>query len=123
MKLRTATLASFAVFLVMAITVLSRPLRLPAAPAETGRWAVGTPIVTYWAGPPMSDAVARQMKEGSFNVVWCGEKDLDLLQKHGLRGMVQDALLAPATIDSPEQRLKLDALIERVRTHPAFYSY
>src|SRR4051812_35110821 len=71
----------------------------------------------------MSEAVARQMKEGGFNVVWCGEKDLDLLEKHGLRGMLQDALLAPASVDSPEQRAKLDALIERVKKHPTFYSY
>src|SRR6476659_5541810 len=93
-----------------------------AAPSPQAHWTVGAPIVTYWAGPAMSEAVVRQMKEGGFNVVWCGEKDLDLLQKHGLRGMLQDALLAPATVDSPEQRAKLDALIERVRKHPALYS-
>ena len=24
-------------------------------------WKIGTPIVAYWAGPPMTDATARQM--------------------------------------------------------------
>src|SRR5688500_13039117 len=82
--------------------------------AAPNRWAVGTPIVTYYAGPAMSEAVAKQMAEGGFNVVWCGEKDLDLLQRHGLRGMLRDDLLAPATLDAPERRRELDALIERV---------
>jgi len=85
-------------------------------------WKVGTPIVTYFAGPNMSEKVAKQMADGGFNVVWCGEKDLDLLQKHGLRGMVHDAMLAPATMDSPEKVKQLDALIDRIKNHPAMYS-
>jgi len=86
-------------------------------------WKVGTPIVTYYAGPAMSDKLATQMAEGGFNVVWCSEKDLDLLQKHNLRGMLHDALVAPGSLDSPEKTKQLDALIDRVKTHPAFYSY
>jgi len=86
-------------------------------------WKVGTPIVTYYAGPTMSEAVARQMKEGNFNVVWCSESQLDLLKRHGLRGMVHDGLLNPAVLDKPDQTQKLDDLIDRVKRHPAFYSY
>src|SRR5256885_9661438 len=86
-------------------------------------WTVGTPIVTYYAGPTMSEAVARQMKEGNFNVVWCSEAQLDLLKRHGLRGMVHDGLLNPAVLDKPDQKQKLDDLIDRVKRHPAFYSY
>jgi hypothetical protein len=92
-----------------------------AGPAKP--WSVGEPIVTYWAGPPMSEAACEQMVDGGFNVVWCNEKDLDLLAKHKLRGMVHDPLLAPATLDDAEQRAKLDALIDRVKAHPAMYSY
>ena len=86
-------------------------------------WKLGTPIVTYWAGPPMTDAVARQMAEGGWNVVWCAEKDLDLVQRHGLRAQLTDGLLSPATLESPAEREKLDALIARVRHHPAMYCY
>lgn len=91
----------------------------PAAAA----WTVGTPIVTYYAGPAMSEAVAAQMAAGGFNVVWCGEKDLDLLQKHGLRAMLRDELLRPESLDAPERRKALDDLVGRVRAHPALYSY
>jgi carbohydrate esterase-like sialic acid-specific acetylesterase len=86
-------------------------------------WSIGTPIVTYWAGPTLTDAVAKQMAEGGWNLVWCGEKQLDIAQRHGLRAQLQDALLAPATLDDAGQRAKLDELIARVRNHPALYSY
>ena len=39
-------------------------------------WSVGEPIVTYWAGPELTDAAAQQMSEGGWNVVWCGERTL-----------------------------------------------
>jgi hypothetical protein len=63
------------------------------------------------------------MAEGGWNLVWCGEKGLDVAQRHGLRVQLQDGLLAPGTLDNPGQRAKLDAFISRVRKHPAFYSY
>jgi hypothetical protein len=94
-----------------------------AAEPAAKPWTVGTPIVTYWAGPAMTDAVAKQMAEGGFNLVWCGEKDLDLVHRHGLRAQLTDGLLSPATLDNPAQREKLDALIARVAKHPAMYCY
>ena len=94
-----------------------------AEPASKGPWHIGTPIVTYWAGPAMTDQVARQMAEGGFNLVWCTEKELDVAQRHGLRAQLRDALLSPASLDDPVRREKLDALIARVRNHPALYSY
>ncbi len=91
--------------------------------APASLWKVGQPIVTYWAGPPMTDAVASQMADGGWNLVWCGEKDLDLVRRHGLRAQLQDPLLAPASLENPVQLEKLDALIARVRQHPALYAY
>jgi hypothetical protein len=92
-------------------------------PRDCKAWSVGTPIVTYWAGPPLTDAVAQQMAEGGFNVVWCSEQQLDTAQRHGLRAQLNDGLLSPATLDDPVALEKLDALIARVRSHPALYSY
>jgi hypothetical protein len=90
------------------------------APAH---WTLGTPIATYWAGPPMTEATARQMSEGGWNLVWCGEKELDTAQRFGLRAMLQDGLLSPASLDTPAKQQDLDALIDRVRAHPALYAY
>lgn len=92
----------------------------PSAPKT---WKIGPPIVTYWAGPPMTDATAVQMKEGGFNLVWCAEKELDTARRHGLRAMLQDGIIDPASLDDPVKRAKLDALIDRVKGHPALYAY
>ncbi len=95
-----------------------------AASAAAASWQVGTPIATYWAGPALTDAVAQQMVEGGFNLVWCGsEKELDVAQRHGLRGQLTDGLLTPASLDDPQRRAQLDALIARVSKHPALYAY
>jgi hypothetical protein len=107
--------------LIVAFIVTVAPLSVAAG--RDVSWKINTPIVTYWAGPPLTDSVARQMAEGGWNLVWCGEKELDVAQRHGLRSQLQDGLLAPGTLDNPEQRAKLDALITRVRNHPALYSY
>ena len=95
-----------------------------AKPAAIVSWQIGTPIATYWAGPSLTDAVAEQMVEGGFNLVWCSsEKELDVAGHHGLRGMLTDGLLAPASLDDPERREQLNALIARVSKNPAFYAY
>jgi len=95
-----------------------------AQTAAAVSWQVGTPIATYWAGPALTDAVAQQMAEGGFNLVWCGsEKELDVAHRHGLRGQLTDGLLTPAALDDPKRRAQLDALIARVSKHPALYAY
>jgi len=94
------------------------------AGAAGGAWQVGTPIATYWAGPSLTDAVAQQMAEGGFNLVWCGsEQELDVAQRHGLRGQLTSGLFTPATLDDPSRLEQLDALIARVSKHPALYAY
>ena len=94
-----------------------------AVPPPAVTWKIGAPIITYWCGPELTDAVATQMAEGGWNLVWCNEQGLDIAQRHGLRGQVENGLLTAATLDDPKRRGQLDAFIERVRKHPAFYAY
>lgn len=94
-----------------------------AEPPPATPWTVGAPIVTYWCGPSMTDAAAQQMADGGWNMVWCGEGELDTVKRHGLRGKLTHPLLSPATLDDPKKRAELDALIARVRPHPALYAY
>jgi hypothetical protein len=105
------------------ILLLTNSLCPAAAAPAAAPWKIGTPIVTYWCGPSMTDATAAQMGAGGFNLVWCGEKELDVAQRHGLRGQLTDGLLSPAALEDPAQREKLDALIARVCHHPALYDY
>lgn len=91
--------------------------------ATVTRWQIGTPIVTYWAGPPRTDEFARQLVEGGWNLTLCTVDELDVLQRHGLRGTLWDPLLRPESLDGGPRQAQLDALIERVRNHPALYAY
>ena len=119
-----------AVKLHLIASVIVALLPLPgshAADVPASAWKVGTPIVTYCmgpgfpGGPKMDSAAAAQLAEGGWNVVWCAAKDLDVVQRHGLRAMViNQRLLTPAALPAPKD---LDALIDRVKKHPAFYGY
>ncbi|MBU6400419.1 MAG: hypothetical protein KGS61_08890 [Verrucomicrobia bacterium] len=115
MKLRT-------VMMTAALWAMAAPGSLSVEAGLAG-WQVGTPIVTYWNGPALTDATARQMKAGGFNLVWCDEKGLGVAHRHRLRVQLTDGLLAPASLDNPEKRQALDALITRVRRHPALFDY
>ena len=108
---------------VVTVAGMAFPAGGEGAYPSASTWQVGTPIVTYYAGPDLNEAAARQMAEGHWNLVWCNEKQLDTVHQYGLRGQLTDGLLAPQSLDDPAQREQLDALIERVREHPALYSY
>ncbi|MDD4872515.1 MAG: hypothetical protein PHR77_18350 [Kiritimatiellae bacterium] len=87
-------------------------------------WKLGAPVVTYWAGPAMTDVVAKQMADGGFNLVWCtSEQEMNVAQQNGLRAQFHSGLISPASLDNPAAREKLDALVAKVRTHPALYCY
>ena len=120
-RLAIALLAVFAVGLFVNIHSVAWAAEKKSAAMKT--WQIGAPIVNYWAGPPMTDAVARQMADGGWNLVWCTEKELDVAERHGLRAMLHGGLLNPASLDDPVKRAQLDSLIDRVKGHPAMYSY
>ena len=118
----------------------------PSSAESQKPWQMGKPIVTYWVGPtPLTDADAKQISEGGFNVVkihigynpkgmtlvefYCTQ--LDLLHRYGLRGIVGAGAYYrdPKTkeyhsnIDDPVRKDKLDKIIEAVKKHPALYGY
>ena len=78
---------------------------------------------TFWCPPPATDENLARVKAEGYNLTWTPEEGLDAARRHGLRAMLQDPLLAPSSLDDPEARRKLDALIERVRKHPALEAY
>ena len=127
-----------------AMLVLAGACLLSVVPAEAAEgWRMGEPIVTYWAGPmPMTDAVAKQMADGGWNLVWVTKRgaakgvdvvdhfrsQLDVLQRHGLRGVLSLGYVPRdpekfTALDDPETKAELDAIVEAVRKHPALYAY
>ena len=88
------------------------------------------------SGPPrfekISPAVAENLAEGGFNLMFCRNiEDLDIAHAHGLRGMLYVHEGKPpwrnvfdtSALDDPEWLAKLDALLEKVKDHPALYAY
>ena len=120
-----SAVARFAyVLFLFQFTCTPRMWAAEAEPAARASWQVGTPIATYWAGPSLTDAVAQQMVEGGFNLVWCrSEKELDVAHRHGLRGLFFNRLISPASLDDPNRCEQLAALISRIGRHPALYAY
>ena len=107
-------------------------IALAAMPAGRGlaadAWRVDTPIVSYWAGPgytnggDLTDAAAKQLAEGGWNLMWCREKELDIAQRHGLRGLLTADTFTHTSLHHADKHAELDGVIERVRKHPAFYA-
>ena len=105
--------------------------------AGVGAWDPGEPVTTYWFGPgcpgtnsislPMTDAWARQLKEGGFNTVWARTpEELDIAAQHGLRVIYSvdpTTEWAKVDLDDPARKAALTERINRVKNHPALYIY
>lgn len=87
-------------------------------------WTLKAPIVTFIPGPPVTDQSAKLMKEGSWNVVWCVNKqELDVAQKYGLKGILYDDRFSPALMSNPDKAVEFEKLVESVKNHPALDQY
>lgn len=89
-----------------------------AEKAEAKQWTLGEPIIWYWAGPDMSDEFAAELAAGGWNVAF-GQTmfDLDIMQRHGLRGI----LWLPCEPDTPENQERLANWLDSIKDHPALY--
>jgi hypothetical protein len=91
--------------------------------AESGVWKQKDIIITFWSPPPVSKGVLSAVAKEGFNLTWTYEYGLDAVHSQGLMVMLQDDLLAPIALDNPQKRIKLDALINRVKDHPSLAAY
>lgn len=109
------------------LTTLSLASFSCAQESQPNRWKMGTPLITYFAGPPMTDASAKQMADGGFNLVWTPEPGITKAQQYGLRWMLQTPLLNPRTaphvFDDAVKFPQLQALVARVKDNPQHYGY
>ena len=93
------------------------------ATKSAGHWTQKQFLITFWSPPPATDEhLARVAAEG-YNLMWLPAESLDVAARHHLRAMLSSDLLRPETLDDPVKRGELDALIERVKKHPALEAY
>jgi len=57
------------------------------------------------------------------DLAWNDEYGLDAVHGQGMMAMLKDSLLTPGTLDIPEKLALLNALINRVKNHPAMEAY
>jgi len=93
-----------------------------AEPAAKG-WTQKQFMITFWCPPPATDKALKAVAAEHFNLTWVPVDGLDLAAKYKLRAMLTDGLLNPATLDDAAKRGQLDALIEKVKNHPAMEAY
>jgi hypothetical protein len=98
-------------------------LTVGCAGATAKPWQQDRIIITCWLSPPNTDQALAAIKSEHYNLVWAKADELDVVARHGLRAMLQDPLLAPASLDDPGRNTQLDALIARVKDHPALEAY
>jgi hypothetical protein len=92
------------------------------AGAEKG-WRQRQFIITFWCPPPATDEALARVAAEHYNLTWVSPDGLDLAARHGLRAMLTSPLLSPDVLDDAARRAQLDALIDRVRSHPALEAY
>jgi len=118
---RMITLSVIAAAIVICADHFSKA-RAESLPA-TNHWSQKEFIITFWSPPPGTDeALARVAAEG-FNLTWVPPEGLDVANRHHLRAMLTSDLLRPQVLTDATKSKDLDALIERVKTHPALEAY
>lgn len=88
-----------------------------------GAWKQNKFMITFWSPPPAATGTLAAAKNEGFNLTWTYEAGLDIVRGQGMTAMLQDSFLFPSSLDDPGKRLKLDALIARVKNHAALEAY
>lgn len=91
--------------------------------AERTGWKQKEFLITFWCPPPATDTNLAAVAAEGFTLTWAPVEGLDAAARHNLRVMLTSPLLNPATLDDPEKRASLDALIAKVKEHPALEAY
>jgi len=86
-------------------------------------WKQDRFLITFWCPPPASDENLARVAQEGFNLTWTSVDGLDVAARHDLRAMLTSELLKPETLNAPAKRAELDALIDRVKNHPALEAY
>lgn len=110
--------------LCMTVVLASLCLLLGCECVAAKDWKQESIIITSWCPPNGDDASLSAYAKDNYNLIILPESNLDIAHKYGLKVCLwaQD-ILTPQALSTPEKKAALDALIERVKNHPAMDSY
>src|SRR5262249_18507505 len=96
------------------------PKAIPAT-GEQGEksrsWKQKEFFITFWGPPPAEDKALAAVAAEHYNLTWVPVAGLDVAARHGLRALLTNDLLNPATLADPAKQQQLDALIQQVKAH------
>ncbi len=95
----------------------------PKTPEPANHWIQKDFLITFWCPPPATDQALGAVADEHFNLTWVPEEGLDVAARHHLRAMLTSDLLRPEILDDPAKAGQLEALIRRVKSHPALEAY
>jgi hypothetical protein len=90
--------------------------------------------ISYWLGPPEKFTTLeryREISDAGFTIAFpplitpsveMNRKILDLCEQVGLKAMIADPRMV-TSLDAPDARAKLDAIVKDYGAHPALYGY
>jgi hypothetical protein len=111
-------------FMISSLLWMSPALASVKQPTTKTSWHQTELIRTFWCEPPADDQHLKTLKDEKYTLTWCAADALDTVAKHGLGAMIHDeTILKPWALDDPMKRKQLDALIDRVKLHPALQGY
>ena len=99
------------------------------------KWRQQEFIVTMWCPPPATEENMAILERDHYTLTGVGTEgdrtaaganlveQLDIAQKHHMKALVFNPLLNPSSLDDPEKKAKLDALVDSVKGHPALSGY
>lgn len=98
-------------------------------------WKQDKFMITMWCHPPVSQDSAKMLSNDKYTVTGtqilhsngdpkANLKELDILQKQGVKAFIFDSeLLVPEVLNDPAKLTKLNELIDTVKGHPALEGY
>lgn len=120
MQAQRMSLTAVAAVLLMAASSFGAD---PAESSPSPGWRQKQFLITFWCPPPATDEALAAVAAEHYNLTWVPADGLDMAGKYQLRAMLTDGLLKPEVLDDPDKRAQLDAMIEKVKNHPALEAY
>ena len=96
---------------------------LASASQPPQHWEQKQFLISFWSAPPATDEALQRVADEGFNLTWVPVEGLDVAARHHLRAMLTSELLRPEVLKDPTKRAQLDALIAKVKNHPALEAY
>lgn len=117
------------------VMLMQSVIMVACSAIAAAKWEQTEFIITMWCPPPATEENMEILARDHYTLTGVGTEgdqinansnlveQLDIAKKHGLKALVYNPLLRPTSLDDPEKKAKLDALVDSVKNHAALAGY